>query len=298
MHVYEETNHVLFVWRRCLGLYPIPDLSENANQTGRVIVSPSIFFSIAEEIETPVSFSPCKMHSKKDAESNEHIPPLTVVARSRCRPHTLSHSILTATPQPLDPSLPNEKIRKYNFRLTRIPTPSPFPYFWSSNAQSNENLTGFGASRTLPTHSTGIAALAIGASGRGLRADADGALFKCTSTPVLVPWLRHEGSGAGASDWESGFSEGQLPIAKDPSGSLLMTLDFWPFQRVGSIAQPDIPMNCDGNGERFANPRNKRLIMRFDEGIGRAVVVHADVEGLPDAERGCPSNVVTIMDFA
>ncbi|THH01731.1 hypothetical protein EW145_g6861 [Phellinidium pouzarii] len=308
MHVHESAEHVVVVWQNCVGLYPIPHLSSSPKEAAycssevsrpyssspslesdtvpeRVVYMPAMIFALSEAVERPIAFSACKaMVSGPDTQDTSDCPrSLTILARSLRNPHLTVQTMLTAFPVPSGTSVPSNSSSaftftftftsasdfvlpspKFRFHLTRIPSPMPHAFTrYASQAES-------------------VWALALGASGRGLRADTGGALYRCSRADVVLPRF----AGPDFGELDSQRSEGGACGARRPmttSKGLVATVDFWPYRRVDSL-----PGVAD-RGDAF----DGRLVVRFDEGMGR--IVAACVSGCAEGVGG---RTITVIDFA
>ncbi len=256
MYVQECTQHIIVMWRNCMGVYPLRETVDNAAFTlGRIVLFPTIIFALAEEVTKPIAFTPC-ISSKEAAlgpTTAARFTNLTIVAQPAGRPLGTVQSILTTRASALSSGT---TALEYSFRLTRVPTRDRFG----------------GSSQT--------STLALGPSGRGLRAEDDGALYSCSPSSMLIPSLQVGPNRVGGGVRHAGGQEDE-----DFSRGLVKTIDFWPYRKVGDVAIPH-----DKEGES-----NTRLTLRFDDGMGRAVYTY-----ISDGGRGSPSpqTLVTILDFA
>lgn len=219
---------------------------------------PNVIFALSEAVEAPIAFSLCDVDVSgsefADAGSNEQEPgvphPLTIIARSRTNPNRNVQSVMTASPNPRASS-PDEK---FTFRLSRIPT-------------STEN----------DAEATAVAALAIGSSGRGVRADANGTLLRCTRSEVVLPKF---GFGFGGF----GFGFGGVTQA-----SAVPTVDFWPWRCAGVLPPSSV----------IGEDSESHLALRFDDGMGRVVTVRVPRSSSgPDDIKSSGTSEVTVLDFA
>ncbi|KAI5119233.1 hypothetical protein M0805_002158 [Coniferiporia weirii] len=286
VHVYDSAEHILVVWQNCVGLYPIPrfspapempcgSTSESPRADGsstnavpeRVVLMPTTIFGLSEAVERPVAFSTCKAPASEiDAWKSSGYPrPLTILSRSRRHPQLTVQSVLTAVPAPpAAPFAPDASgSTELRFRLTRIPAPTPHYFVPPGNAGSG-----------------GVCALALGASGRGLRADAGGAMYRCAPTDVVLPCFM------GAGGWRASTAVG---VSGADALGLVSTVDFWPYHRVDDV--PNATMGQEGS-------EGGRLVVRFDEGMGRAVVARVPVPSAEGTDVAGNASTITVLDFA
>lgn len=314
MHPHASTDHVIVIWQNAAGLYPLPGLSSlssspsssassspastrpsspglsrsdvsstpepvtiaDAERT-RTVLMPAVIIALSEAVEAPVAFSMCCADvteleesgnsNRRDAASS-HSQALTILARSRAHPERNVQSILIASPSPspLSPfgqSTPSSS-PELTFNLKRIPSPT--------QGSSSEDMRGPGAH---------VAALVLGPSGRGVRADANGTLYRCKRAEVVFPCSN---SGFGF-----GYGYGSAGDAKSVS-----TVDFWPWRRAAALSLSPSSKN---------DSADTRLVVRFDDGMGRVVAAQVPAAATAARDRKpIPSPMgaseVTIMDFA
>ncbi|KAH8109480.1 hypothetical protein DFH11DRAFT_1627638 [Phellopilus nigrolimitatus] len=279
MYVHESADHILVVWQNCIGLYPVPrfseptDLSYPSSETSRsrsaspetvperVVLMPTIIFALSEVVEQPISFSTCHASGLNADVPTGGPRPLTILARSQRHPHLTMQSVLTAFWVPPAASASSDAARStppFRFRLSRIPASTPHAFAADAAGQD------------------GVAALVLGPSGRGVRADGGGAVYRCAPADVLLPRFGYGGpEGGGPGGWGGRVNSG-----------LVATVDFWPYRRVDSLP---------GSGPLDAQERERRkLVVRFDDGMGRMVVTRVAAD---DSDSNVASEV-TVVDFA
>ncbi|KAL5483485.1 hypothetical protein ACEPAI_8717 [Sanghuangporus weigelae] len=237
--------------------------TEPEREPNRMVTMPNVIFALSEAVEAPIAFSLCDVDvngiefSRKEELGLPH--PLTIVARSHANPNRNVQSVLTASPNPqASPASANAE-DKFTFRLSRIPT-------------STENDSGVSS----------VAALAIGSSGRGVRADTNGALFRCTRSEVVLPRL---GFGFGGFGFGFGFGDENAGMMQS---SAVPTVDFWPW-RSAAVLSPSSTIGEDREGQ---------LALHFDDGMGRVVAVRVPHTRAGADDRTAGTSEVTVLDFA
>ncbi|KAL5521117.1 hypothetical protein ACEPAG_9039 [Sanghuangporus baumii] len=239
------------------------DFPEPEREPNRMVTMPNVIFALSEAVEAPIAFSLCDVDvndidfSRKEDLGLPH--PLTIVARSRANLNRNVQSVLTASPNPQASPASSNSDDKFTFRLSRIPT-------------STENDSGVSS----------VAALAIGSSGRGVRADTNGALFRCTRSEVVLPRL---GFGFGGFGFGFGFGDENAGMTQS---SAVPTVDFWPW-RSAAVLPPSSTIGEDREGQ---------LALQFDDGMGRVVAVRVPHSRASADDRLTGTSEVTVLDFA
>lgn len=250
MRYYE--GHVVVVWAHAIGMYELPSVSSEE----LCCHTPVVVFGLGEEIQVPIAFTSCnprgfpaylaKRHRQSPASSSiesdsesdydsgrttnssggslptlcarsgEVMMPLTILARPLNPRSTLCQILISPSSSnsasPSDSTFAPTK----NFRLIRS-SPSGPPSVQHP-------------SRTL--------ALSLGASGRGIRIDDTGSLYRCVPRRVLSAY-----------------------------GVVDSTVDFHPNQKICEV--PVSGMNGEGD-------RDVQDMVGFDDSLGRLVVCDAD----------------------
>lgn len=114
-------------------------------------IGPVVIFETREMMERPLAFTPCWSGAVPKAPPGSKLPPLTIIARPSGREYGIVQSVLASygvTGSAAD------------FRLIRSPT------------RADGRCT----------------ALRLGSSGRGVRAEADGAVYRCIASQMLSPF--------------------------------------------------------------------------------------------------------------
>lgn len=177
--------------------------------------------------------------------------------------------------------------------MTRIP--SPTPRFLAGHAKESD----------------GVLALLLGTSGRAVRLDTCGAIYRGAPIDVVLP--RFDGSGRDASSLNAGLTYGyggggalSNNSASDGGAcarfggstrgnSVVSTVGFWPYRRVDSLPSELLRSNQRSGENGEEEHRADRLIVRFDEGMGRMIVVHAQETASSDEDE---VTTVSVLDFA
>ncbi|KAL5504944.1 hypothetical protein ACEPAH_7607 [Sanghuangporus vaninii] len=239
------------------------NFAEPEREPTRMVTMPNVIFALSEAVEAPIAFSLCDVDvngiefPRKEELSLPH--PLTIVARSRANPNRNVQSVLTASPNPQASPASANADDKFTFRLSRIPT-------------STEN----------DSEVSSVAALAVGSSGRGVRADTNGALFRCTRSEVVLPRI---GFGFGGFGFGFGFGDENAGVVQS---SAVPTVDFWPW-RCAAVLPPSSAIGED---------REDQLALHFDDGMGRVVAVRVPHPGASADDRMVGTSEVTVLDFA
>lgn len=327
LHVYESAEGIVVVWQTCLGVYPIPNFSDDwfpeaAPIFSRFVVMPTIVFAMSESIAQPIAFSTCTVPIP-DAEVPDPFDapfPLTILARSQHHTHLTVQTVLTAmsvfafivstrvlSDDPSSPGLSSSSGssitcapggRQFGFRLTRIPAPTPHFFTPLVSGQARD--------------CDGVAALMLGPSGRGLRVDGHGAIYRCAPADVILPRFAGFGFGdaglGGGSVWD-GASEGSgcgRPSSAKRQNNLVSTVDFWPYRRIDSL--PDELLRhtpCPANEGKDNEEVDSRLVVRFDEGMGRMVAARVcsavgsrgAESDAKESDRWVQNCTVAVLDF-
>lgn len=287
IYVHEAANHIVVIWRYGIGIYPIHKQLTRSSWLGfdtsqRVALFPSTIIALTEEVQYPISFTTCKAqgHGSLRGERKFDAPePLTILARSRVQPQGLMQRVLFAIKEPQSPT-PSGSIStsksQYTFLLMRIPTPTPPQY----NQPPPVHMRPGNAGR-VGTHERmdGVQYLALGSSGRGVHVEANGDVFRCAPSTIVLPQFGGLSGGPGFTT----------------------TVDFWPHIRMDTLPTP-FNLADDGSGREHEDvpgdqtfrPRVETQV-RFDDGMGRLIASHTlRTDALKKGDR----SVLTVMDFA
>lgn len=216
--------------------------------------------------------------------------PLTILARSRGQPQGLMQRVLFAIKEPQSQS-PLSSIStlepQYAFLLMRIPTPTPPQYSHPPPEHMHPDNAGRAGTQERMDH---VQHLALGSSGRGVHVDANGGVFRCAPSTIVLPRF-------------GGLSDGP---------GFTTTVDFWPHIRMDTLPTP-FNLTNDGSkrvhegvsGDHTHRPRVETQV-RFDDGMGRLIASHtlrADYLNGGDTGRfegsgSMSRSVLTVMDFA
>ncbi|KAL5532297.1 hypothetical protein ACEPAF_5866 [Sanghuangporus sanghuang] len=239
------------------------DFAEPEREPNRMVTMPIVIFALSEAVEAPIAFSLCDVDvngiefPRKEELRLPH--PLTIVARSRANPNRNVQSVLTASPNPQASPATANADDKFTFRLSRIPT-------------STEN----------DSEVSSVAGLAVGSSGRGVRADTNGALFRCTRSEVVLPRI---GFGFGGFGFGFGFGDENAGMVQS---NAVPTVDFWPW-RCAAVLPPSSTIGEDREGQ---------LALHFDDGMGRVVAVRVPHPRASADDRMAGTSEITVLDFA
>lgn len=264
MHVYEAAAHIVVVWRACIGLYPIPKFSEAPE---RIVLMPTVIFALSGEVENPISFTTCHVNESVPEKNRNDIRSLTILARSFRNPTSSLQSVLVFR-RNTDRSSENTSQfynytvadpTKYDFRLSRIPSG-----MWSTRLVDSDDIGSI-------AH-----ALLLGPSGRGVRVDVDGSVYRCSPSSMILPNI----AGQGMSSY------GDEGSGQETCSNNLFTVDFWPYRPVGRI--PELSSLCMTSVEK--------PIIRFDDGMGRLIV--ALPQNLEEGYSNSYARRIMVLDFA
>lgn len=156
-----------------------------------------------------------------------------------------------------------------------------------------------------------VLALEVGQSGRGLRVDTSTAIYRCTSSNVRLPFpisprFRSTAFGIGRdvrNDEDERSSEGGGGCRFGRPKHMVntaATVDFWPYRRLDNLPSALLSQlrSCPAvneTGDKGAIADGGRLIVRFDEGMGRMVAVRVyDAENSEDMSG---HTSVSVLDF-
>lgn len=176
---------------------------------------------------------------------------------------------------------------QYAFLLMRIPTPTPPQYSHSPPEHMHPDNAGRAGTQERMVH---VQHLALGSSGRGVHVDANGGVFRCAPSTIVLPRF-------------GGLSDGP---------GFTTTVDFWPHIRMDTLPTPFNLAN-DGSkrehegvsGDHTHRSRVETQV-RFDDGMGRLIACHTlRADGLKEGDTvrfersgSMSRSVLTVMDFA
>ncbi|OCB89304.1 hypothetical protein A7U60_g3503 [Sanghuangporus baumii] len=305
MHVHAHVNQALVIWQNCAGLYSLPQLSHyqarirrhrkplsgisGSNQPFpfqplpdstsdpervRLVMMPEIVFALYEPVEAPVAFSYCDneaLESGKnisDAATNWLPPSLTIIARSCGHTYQTIQSALIAstsnptyTPSCQSPTHCNGP--EASFRLSRIPSANPYAMSVFQPTDAYDVKEG-----------NTVIGLALGASGNGILARADGSLSRCLTADVVLPSYN--------------AYTGEL------STTAIKTVDPSSWTRVAEL-YTDSSIGVDKEGSLTSGGmRTRHPLIRFDDGMGRLVVVRVS-SSVSEVDH---TDEVVIVDFS
>ncbi|KAL5513559.1 hypothetical protein ACEPAH_3958 [Sanghuangporus vaninii] len=308
MHVHAHVNQALVIWQNCAGLYSLPQLSHcrarirkhrkpllgisdsnlpfpfqplpdptSDSERARLVMMPEIVFALNEPVEAPVAFSYCDSEAQgtlqsgknmNDAGTNGLPPPLTIIARSRGHTYQTIQSALIASTSNSTYTSPCQAPAhcdgpEVSFRLSRIPSANPYvmSVFQPTNAYDvKEGST--------------VVGLALGASGNGILARADGSLSRCLTADVVLPSY-------------NAFT-GEL------STTAIKTVDPSSWTRAAEL-HTNNSIGVDKRGSPTSDGmRTRHPLIRFDDGMGRLVVVRVS-SSVSEVDH---TDEVVIVDFS
>ncbi|KAL5531058.1 hypothetical protein ACEPAG_3934 [Sanghuangporus baumii] len=307
MHVHAHVNQALVVWQNCAGLYSLPQLSHcqvrirkhreplsdisDSNlpisfqslldlpsdlERVRLVMMPEIVFALNEPVEAPVAFSYCDsgmqgtLESGKnmtDAVTNE-LPPLTMIARSREHTYRIIQSALiasTSNPRCMSPCQSPARCDgpEASFRLSRIPSATPYAVSVFQLVDAYDVKEG-----------NAVVGLALGASGNGIMAHADGSLSRCLTADVVLPSYN--------------------TFIGELSSTAIKTIDPSSWTRAAELyTNSSIGLDRRGGSPSSNGRKPKPPLIRFDDGMGRLVVVR--VSSVSEVDH---TDEVVIVDFS
>lgn len=181
------------------------------------------------------------------------------------------------------------------FQLTRIPT--SIPRFFRTCAKEDD----------------AIVALELGPSGRGLRVDAHGAVYRGAPTDFILSYplqsssfppaidsrlVNGQGGPSAPRTVNDGASDGGACSGFGRAKRLsktAKTVDFWPYRRLESVPDEVLRSDFSTGGVRHNDRDGSKLLVRFDEGMGRMVALRIRKSAGGD-ESG--ETLVSVLDFA
>ncbi len=235
-----HADYIVVVWTHAIAMYNV----QNVPNEGLGCHMPKTMFSLGEAIEAPITFSSCnprRFPSQKvdytypnHASSTQHTsskltqPPshLTILARPRNPRSTLSQMVIS----PVAMSKPSSDAKTDASSASNTPPDTQFRLIRSSP-------NGISTSTSTPHKNI---ALCLGSSGRGIRIEEDGSLYRCVPRRVLSAY-----------------------------GVVDSTVDFHPNKKIG-----DVPVRkryvLDGVSVSVESEVNR--LVGFDDSLGRLVV--------------------------